>query len=657
MRYSLDMFGGFALRGEDQVAVDVHLAKCKVILALLALSPEGHASRDELVAVLWSDREGPQAGQSLRQALLALKRDLKRGAIAGLKVERERISLDLGEFEISALSVRELARSDVRPSKDAALALPEGDFLQGLLIRDPVGKAWIADRAAEFDRLRLHMLEGALQTALAEDDLGGIETVARRMLAIAPAAISAHRALITAFLARGERSLAVRQWQQQRRSAANTVVPSDSNDAVGIAFADQAHRNSCTNRAVYESTNRPGLLIMPFTCKDASQKSTRLAHGLVDDLVVDLSRMSLFAILPPGTTAALRMDSINAPEAAWRLGVEYCLGGSIETRSSDGQGQFRLSAMLSEAKTGRVLWAQRYERLDHDIWRVRSDVSSRIANTVAHATDAAEMERIGNVGTRNSDAWTLRVLAQQNFLKYTRAANGRARTLFARAVALDPRFARAEVGVGWTHLEDYCFGWSAHPAASLDAAEQSARRALSQDEEFYSATHLLSYVALCRRDYDRAFDTCAKAREDNPNDPDLLLHEGYVTTCAGAPARGVDIMMEAFAINPVHPVWYHLLAGNAAFDAGRHRTAITELTRLINAQGGPVVGIKAQALRTRAAAFAMSGNMDMAIMDRNVYLAANRQFSLRHFRRTYPRRDRTIVEQHADALLKAGFPE
>jgi TolB-like protein/DNA-binding SARP family transcriptional activator len=657
MRYSLDLFGGFALRGQDLTALDVRLSKCRAILAFLALAPRGEASRDDLVAILWSDRAERQADQSLRQALLALKRDLERGGIAGLKIKRHRVSLDLEHFEISALAVRELAGSDPQPTKDAAIALPEGEFLQGLMIRDPVGKAWIADRVAEFDQLRLKFMEAALQAALAEEDLEGIETIARRILAIAPAARCAHRALIAALLARGERRLAVQQWQQQRKSAESADASSGLNGIRDIVLVDEAPRKKNARRSHCCPTLRPGLLVMPFKCEDGSARTTRLARGLVDDLVVDLSRLSLLAILPPGTTTSLGMDAVGGPVAARHLGVEYCLGGSVETRSHGDNSQFRFSATLTDARSGQVLWAQRYELPDHDIWRVRNDVAGRIASTATHAADVAEMERVRAVGTRNRDAWTLRVLAQQSFLRYTRAANTRARTLFAQAVAIDPQFARAEVGIGWTHLEDFCFGWSAHPSASLDAAEQSANRALVRDHEFYSATHLLSYVALCRRDYERAADTCAQAREDNPNDPDLLLHEGYVTSCAGAPARGVDIMLEAFAINPVHPAWYHLLAGNGALDAGRIRTAIAELTRFIDMQRGPVVGVKAQALRTRAAAYSMNGDMDQAIVDRDVYMAANRQFSLSQFRRTFPRRDHTVVERHADALLQAGFPE
>ncbi len=659
MQSSLNLFGGFDLCAKDQAPVAVTLAKGKAILAFLALAPKGVVSRAELIDVFWSDRAERQASQSLRQSLLALKRDLMRGGVAALKVERHQVSLDLGQLDISALRMRELARPEAGWNRDAVLSLPEGTFLQGVAIRDPVGQAWIEDRIAEFDSIRLALLDRALQDALKIDDMLEVERLARRILTTAPAALTAHRALITAFLARGERSLAVRQSQLHRKLSGSAPSNLEILAAGGIARLAERTPDKVKRQHPDISSVRPGLLVMPFALGDSSRETGRLAEGLADDLVVDLSRLSLFAILPPGTTTSLAMGTMGSLDAARRLGVEYCLTGNVETQrvSTSGGARLRLLAMLSDVKTGCVLWAERYERPDLDTWEVRSDLSRRISSTAAHAADIAEMERIDAVSTRNRDAWTLRVLAQRSFLRYTRAANARARSLFTQAVALDPRFARAETGIGWTHLEDYCFGWSDRPTASLDAAEERARHALARDDRFYSAMHLLSYVQLCRRDYDRAADTCAKAREDNPNDPDLLLHEGYVMSCGGAPGRGVDTMMEAFAINPVHPAWYHLLAGNAALDAERHGTAIAELSRFIETQHGSVVGVKAQALRTRAAAYAMAGDLDRAVADRDIYMAANRDFSLNVFRRTYPRRDRDVVYRQADALLKVGFPE
>jgi TolB-like protein/DNA-binding SARP family transcriptional activator len=661
MGLPLNLIGGFVLRDSHGAELKIALAKGKAIVAFLALAPEGMALRDELIANWWSDRPRTQAHQSIRQTLLALKRDLERGGISAvLRVERHRIGLDLSQLEVDAQGLSNFAQAGACLSTEAALALPVGEFMQGLATRDPVGDLWLQDRRVEFDRHRLNVLRTSLERALSADDMNAAERLARRVLQIDPAADLAHQALICAFIARGERSLAVRQGQLQRGSS---PLLRSSHAATGFA---STHGSVRQPSAVDEDIERhrllgnapkPGLLVMPFARGDAEPTTARLAFGLTDDLVVDLSRLSLASILPPGTSSALGLDQAGSLAAARSLGVDYCLTGSVETQGSGAGARFRLLAMLLDVHAGHMLWAERYERSDRDIWTVRTELSARIASTASQATDMAEMARIQENGTRNRDAWTLRVMAQRNFLRYTRSANARARDLFAKALILDPNFMRAETGLGWTHLEDCCFGWTSRPMVSLAAAEEHAQKALRRDPGFYGALHLLSYVELCRRNYGKAAHICAKARDDNPGDPDLLLHEGYVTSCGGAPKQGIGTIMQSFAINPLHPVWYHLLAGSAALDAERPRTAVTELTRFIDAQQGPIVGVKAQAIRTRSAAHVLLGDMNHAIADRQVYMSANRQFSVEVFKRTFPRQDRGIVQRQADALRAAGFPE
>lgn len=660
MQLSLNLIGGFALKGDGGAMLKISLTKAKAIISFLALAAGGAASRNELISVWWSDRQRVQANQSLRQTMLAMKHDLARAGVPRLvRVERNQICLDLSQIRVDALVLSGLARSDSPLSSEDALNLPVGGFLQGVVTRDPVGDAWIQDRSTEFFRLRLVLLKKTLQTALSADEMDAVEMLARRILAINPAVEVAHQALICAFLARGERSLAVRQGQLQRGvSPSGPVGPAvTTTSSSRHAEASSGALGTIMGGVQSQAAPKPGLLVMPFARADAAPATARLAFGLTDDLVVDLSRLSLVSILPPGTTSSLGLDQVGLLDAARHLGVDYCLTGSIETRSNDAKARFRLNALLSDATSGRVLWAKRYDRSDGDIWTVRTELSARIAGTASHAVDMAEMARIHETGTRNRDAWALRVMAQRNFLLYTRTANARARALFTQAIKLDPGFTMAETGLGWTHLEDHCFGWTQFPVNSLDAAEAYARRSLQKDPYFYSALHLLSYVELCRREYGKAAEICAKARDDNPENPDLLFHDGYVTSCAGAPKEGVDTIMQAFAINPLHPKWYHLLAGSAALDAERNRTAILELTRFLDTQQGPIIGVKAQALRTRAAAHALAGNMDQAIADRQVYMSVNRQFSVQVFRRTFPRQHRSVVERQADALRAAGFPE
>jgi TolB-like protein/Tfp pilus assembly protein PilF len=126
----LRLFGGFRAAGAKGAERAIKSRKAKGLLAYLALTPRQSRSREELMALLWSDRGEAQARASLRQALVGLRKDLGPDAEA-LIVTNDAVALD----------------SDRVVVEDAG----DGEeLLAGLHIHDPAFEEWLRD-----ERLRL----------------------------------------------------------------------------------------------------------------------------------------------------------------------------------------------------------------------------------------------------------------------------------------------------------------------------------------------------------------------------------------------------------------------------------------------------------------------------------------------------------------------
>ena len=124
LTYQLNLFGRFALTGPDGADIVVRSAKGRALLAYLALSPGRARSRDQIIALLWSDRAEAQARASLRQALASLRKDL--GAAGDiLKSDNETVALAEGAVEIAGAE--------------------GGRLLDGLHLRDPAFEDWLRD--------------------------------------------------------------------------------------------------------------------------------------------------------------------------------------------------------------------------------------------------------------------------------------------------------------------------------------------------------------------------------------------------------------------------------------------------------------------------------------------------------------------------------
>jgi len=121
----LETFGGLALtdRQEERPQSRRRLA----LLARLAQSGEKGVSRDDLLALLWPERDVESARHSLDQLLYETRRALNASPAVGgatLRLDPAVISCDLAEWEAA------LRRADL----EAAVALYRGPFLQGFFL-------------------------------------------------------------------------------------------------------------------------------------------------------------------------------------------------------------------------------------------------------------------------------------------------------------------------------------------------------------------------------------------------------------------------------------------------------------------------------------------------------------------------------------------
>ena len=178
------------------------------LLAYLALQGQRPTSRRVLASLFWEDRDEAHARQSLRQALLELKRLVGEGLVAAddrIHLLPDTIAMDALEFE------RLRARGDL----SEAAALYEGDLLEGAeLAGGEEFRSWLE---AERERLRQaaggvfgHLVSGAV--SLGNWDEG--TAWAERSLAVLPFDESAPIRLIEGLLLGGRTADAITRHAQ-----------------------------------------------------------------------------------------------------------------------------------------------------------------------------------------------------------------------------------------------------------------------------------------------------------------------------------------------------------------------------------------------------------------------------------------------------------
>jgi DNA-binding SARP family transcriptional activator len=217
-RVGIDAFGPLHVNGAS-----VARPRVRELLGLLLLRRK--MSRTEITAELWPDLSDRAARGNLRVTLAYVLRVLEpdrhegdaaffiRQDGAALRLVTDMLEIDFDDFN-AHLDAAAAAETNGAPSVALDSYIAATDLYRGDLLADLPNAAW-AD--IERERCRARFVRAAIRGGdllRAAGDLEEAEHLARRALAVDEWAEPAYAILVTAALARGERSAAVRILEQ-----------------------------------------------------------------------------------------------------------------------------------------------------------------------------------------------------------------------------------------------------------------------------------------------------------------------------------------------------------------------------------------------------------------------------------------------------------
>jgi TolB-like protein/DNA-binding winged helix-turn-helix (wHTH) protein/Tfp pilus assembly protein PilF len=422
----------------------------------------------------------------------------------------------------------------------------------------------------------------SLRRALGDEPPGSryIQTVARRgfrfiaSVTVLPS-VDRPATALPAVAAGMQRNRSGGRRQSDRRRWLRLVLAGSVAAGLGGAgwWAWRRERTAATDAGTLRAT----LAVLPFKPLAAESRDELLEVGMADSLITRLSTVPGLVVRSVGSVRRYAGAEQDPVRAARDLDVAWIVDGSLQRRGD----QLRVTARLLRAADGAAAWSDSFDEKFTGVFDVQDLISARVAQALATRLEVGADARAplnGIGGTRNTDAYQLYLAAGR--LAQDMRADGLRKSfaLYNQALAVDPGFALAWVGLAEAHRRTL-FGADGVPSEVFEPAGLAVRRALAIAPNLAEARAEQAFKL-----YWFDFDWPAAEREFrralaiNPNV--ATAHFGLATLLLtqDRPDEGFARMRSARELDPMSPV---LNALEAAYllAAGRRDEARARLNR------------------------------------------------------------------------------
>ncbi|TCU20257.1 adenylate/guanylate cyclase domain-containing protein [Rhizobium sullae] len=188
---------------------------------------------------------------------------------------------------------------------------------------------------------------------------------------------------------------------------------------------------------------KPSVAILPFANISNDPAQEFFSDGITEDIITDLSNVSGLFVLSRNTVFTWKGRTENLQRIARELGVANVVEGSVRKAGN----HVRINAELIEAASDGHLWAARYDRDLTDIFEVQDEIAKAIVEQLKVKLLPEEKNAIEQAPTDSVEAYTHYLRGREYLHIASRSNHLMARQSFARAIELDPGYARAYAGV------------------------------------------------------------------------------------------------------------------------------------------------------------------------------------------------------------------
>lgn len=339
----------------------------------------------------------------------------------------------------------------------------------------------------------------------------------------------------------------------------------------------------------FRATATRSIAVLPFVNASPDPENEYLSDGITDELIDALAKIDGLRVSSRTSVFALKGKPLDVRAVGALLGASVVLEGTVR-RAGD---RLRITAQLTSADDGRLLWSQRYDRQLVDVFAIEDELAATIVTTLRATMFAELSEHVPRRYTQNIQAYGLYLKGRYEWNKRSREGVAEAIRYFELAIAEDPAYAPAYAGLSdsyaldvdyrdipvqqaYQRAKDY-----ARKALALDEsvptahaslawtlfihdwkweeAEQEFRRAIELNPRYASAHQWFAFLLAARGHFDAALVEAHTALELDPASVSIRRTVGWVYFYARRYDQAREHLARAIEMNPLAVESYRML--------------------------------------------------------------------------------------------------
>jgi class 3 adenylate cyclase/tetratricopeptide (TPR) repeat protein len=323
-----------------------------------------------------------------------------------------------------------------------------------------------------------------------------------------------------------------------------------------------------TGRRGYGTAMQPTIAVIPFSARNDTPALFDVGNLIADSVIWRLSKSANLKVISRLSTAVFRGRANDLGQVSAHLGATYVLSGAYVVNA----GQIMVTAELSAARNGQVVWTDRLSGEIGDLLRPESELADRIARAVHFAVFDAEVEHILTQPLPTLESYSLLLGSIKLMHRSSRDEFLQTRKILDELINRHARIAAPRAWLGNWYILRVTRGWSEDRTREAAEALSATHAALDRDpsDALALATEGFVYCHLLK-DLETARKRCNEAVDSNPSHALGWLYLGTVNAFQGAGAAAVEATRRAMELSPLDPLRYYYESLGATAELSAHQ--------------------------------------------------------------------------------------